>query len=271
MLPQSLTQVRIIVLSDLHYGNPYCSEKHFLRTLDYIKDNKNVYVFLNGDLCESAIKSSKGDIFSEKVPPGKQKKWVIKQLSPIKDRILGVTTGNHENRIYNETGVDLSCEIAEAVNAPYSPDGLLFKLSFGSGNEGHTDKPYVFWSYITHGYGGARTRGAKNSKLERASTFVDADWYAMSHDHVVNVEPDVVLKPDQRGTINEDGFLTGKVTAKRKMLIKTNAFLKWGGYAESGGFSPSDLATPLIWLLTPKSEMWEMLPDKPRQAVKVTV
>ena len=98
-----------------------------------------------------------------------------------------------------------------------------------------------------------------------------SDWYAMSHDHVVNVEPDVVLKPDQRGTINEDGFLTGKVTAKRKMLIKTNAFLRWGGYAEAGGFSPSDLSTPVIWLLTPKAPFWVNYPDRPKQEVKVCI
>jgi len=55
------------------------------------------------------------------------------------------------------------------------------------------------------------------------------------------------------------------------MLIKTNAYLKWGGYAEFGGFPPTDMATPLIRLLTPQSKHWEDLPDKPRRAVKVEV
>ena len=36
--------------------------------------------------------------------------------------------------------------------------------------------------------------------------------------------------------------------AHRKMLVKCNAFVKWGGYAEAGGFPPSDLAVPLIKL-----------------------
>ena len=148
---------------------------------------------------------------------------------------------------------------------------MLYKLSFGGGSSWHNDAPFVFWSYITHGFGGARTKAAKATKIERASTWVDADYYCMSHDHVVNVAPDIYLEHDNRGTLDEHGFLSGHVTAKRKMLIKTNAFLKWGGYAESGGFPPSDLATPLIWLLTPKSKAWELFPDKPRQAVKVTV
>ena len=239
--------------------------------MEYVKDNEDVYVFLNGDLCESSIKTSKGDIYHQVGTPQDQRDWVIERLNPIKSKILGVTTGNHENRIYNEAGMDISKDIAKAMQAPYQPDGLLFKLWFGAGVESHPNQQYMFESYITHGYGGARTKAAKATKIERASTWVNADWYAMSHDHVVNVAPDIYLESDRRGYQDSDGFMTGKVTAKRKMLIKTNAFLKWGGYAESGGFPPSDLTTPLIWLMTPDSPNWLLFPDKPRKAVKVTV
>ena len=272
ILPPELTQVRIVVISDLHYGNPYCSTNHFQRTLNYINENKDCYCFLNGDLCESSIRTSKGDIFKQVGTPQEQRDWVIEQLLPIKDKVLGVTTGNHEHRIYNETGVDITSDIAAALGTPYRPDGMLYKLSFGDNNNRTKGQPFVFWSYITHGYGGARTKSAKAAKVERLSTWVHADWYAMSHDHVVNVAPDVYLIPDNRGTVDKDtGFLTGKVTAHREMLIKTNAYIKWGGYSEFLGFPPSDLATPVILLLTPKSDMWDMMPEKRHQAVKVIV
>ncbi len=150
---------------------------------------------------------------------------------------------------------------------------MLFKLSFGDDNNSTRGRPYVFWGYITHGYGGARTKAAKIVKAERLATWINADWYAMSHDHVVNVAPDIGFLPDNRGTPDKDnpGFQTGRVSAHRKMIVKTNAYLKWGGYAEMGGFPPSDLATPLIRLVTPKSKFWEDDPNKPRQAVKVVV
>lgn len=271
VLPKDLTDVKIIVLSDLHYGNPYCSVKHFLRARDFIRGNNDVYCFLNGDLCESVIKTSKGEIYKQVGSPDDQKHQVVDWLLPIQDRILGMTTGNHENRIYEVAGTDISGYIAERLNIPYRPEGMLFKLSFGGGNNGHADKPFVFWSYITHGYGGARTKSAKAVKAERISNSIYGDWYAMSHDHVVNVAPDIYLMPDNRGTIDKDGFLSGKVTAHREMLIKTNSFLKWGGYAEMGGFPPSDLATPVINLLTPQSKQWELYPERPHQAVKVSV
>ena len=99
----------------------------------------------------------------------------------------------------------------------------------------------------------------------------------MSHDHVVNAAPDVYLLPDARTYPEKDkkgnltGFYYGRVQAHRKMLVKTNAYLKWGGYSEFGGFPPTDLTTPLISLLTPRSPDWIKYPDKPRKAVKITI
>ncbi len=270
VLDPNLTEVNVIVLSDLHYGNPYCSVKHFKRTVDFIKDNDNCFCFLNGDLCEAVTKLSKGDVYTQKITPQGQRDDVIIMLDSIKDKILGVTTGNHEQRIYNETGVDLTKDIAEALDVPYRAEGMLYKLAFGDCNNRTKGKPYVFWSYISHGYGGARTKSAKAVKVERMATWIHADYYAQSHDHVVNVAPNVYLMPDNRG-VEKDCFLSGKVTAHRSMLVKTNAYLKWGGYAEAGGFPPSDLSTPVISLLTPKSTYWKLYPEKPRQSVKVSV
>ena len=273
VLSPELTDLNIIILSDPHYGNPYCSVKHFSRTVEFIhnKDN-NCYCFLNGDMCESSIRTSKGDIYRQVGTPQDQRNWIIETLLPIKDRILGVTTGNHEERINRETGIDISKDIAEALGVPYRPEGMLFKISFGDYNNRTKGKPYVFWAYISHGYGGARTKSAKAVKVERMSNWIHADLYAQSHDHVVNVAPDVYLMPDNRGTLDEKtGFISGRVTAHREMLIKTNAYLKWGGYAEFLGFPPTDLATPLVKLLTPQSKFWETNPNKPERAVKIVV
>lgn len=271
VLPKHLTDVKVIVLADLHYGNPYCSLKHFLEVIRFVKEKENCYCYLNGDLLEAVTRQSKGDVYKQEDTPQDQRNDVIGMLMPIKDKILGMTTGNHEQRIYNETGVDLSADIAKALGVPYRPEGMFHKIRVGSGNSGHQEKPYVFTGYFSHGYGGARTKSAKAVKAERLAYMLHADWYAMSHDHVVNAAPNIFLEDDIRWTKGKDGFWSGKVTAHRSMLIKTNAFLKWGGYAEAGGFPPSDLSTPVIHLLTPQSKQWDDFPEKPRQAVKVSV
>lgn len=263
-------QLRLIAISDVHYGNRFFSMKHFDRTINFILVHDDARCVLTGDMCESTLRSSKGDIYKQVGTPQDQRDWIIERMLPIKDKILGVVTGNHEQRIYNETGIDISKDIAGALGVPYRQEGLLLKIFLGSGNKRIPDKQFVFSSYHTHGYGGARTKGGKSVKIERTSTFVDADFYTMSHDHDVNVAPGIYLMADNRGTIDkETGFLTGKITAKRKMLIKTNAYLKWGGYSEIGGFSPTDLTTPMIMLLTPEAEFWSNLSDRPEKAVRV--
>ena len=200
VLSPEFTELKIVVISDLHYGNPYCSIKHFMRTVDFIRTNEDCYCFLNGDMCESSIRTSKGDIFRQVGTPQDQRDWVIEQLLPIQHKVLGVCTGNHEERINKETGVDISKDIASALGVPYRAEGMLYKLSFGDGNNSHSGKPFVFWHYMSHGYGGARTKSAKAVKVERMSTWIHADFYTMSHDHVVSVAPDIYLMPDNRGT-----------------------------------------------------------------------
>ncbi|KKM65814.1 hypothetical protein LCGC14_1487600, partial [marine sediment metagenome] len=244
----------IAPISDVHYGNPLFSKRHFMDTIKYIGSKPNIYTILNGDLCESTIKTSKGEIFKQAGSPQDQRDWIIEKFYPVRKKILGMTIGNHEMRIYNEVGIDICKDIANALSVPYRASGMMLKISFGSGNEYHEDRPYTYWGYFTHGYGGARTKSAKAVKVERVGDRIHADFYLMSHDHEVNVAASVYLVPDPRTRSekdkkgNETGFTIGRMTARRKMLIKTNAYLKWGGYAEMGGFAPSDLATPIVKL-----------------------
>ncbi len=122
--------------------------------------------------------------------PGEQRDFIVEKFMPIKNKVLGVTQGNHERRIED---VDVAGDIAKALGVPYRAEGMLLKISFGSGNSGHPNKPYVYWGYFTHGYGGARTKSAKAVKVERVGQWLHADFYVMSHDHVVNVSPDIYL------------------------------------------------------------------------------
>jgi len=254
VLSPKFKELIIVPISDVHYGNPLFSPKHFQRTLDFISSKPNTFCILNGDLCESTIKTSKGEIFRQVGTPQDQRDWIIKKLLPIKDRILGVTMGNHELRIYNEVGIDICKDIAAALKAPYRPEGLLLKISFGGGNNRMQERPYIYFGYMTHGYGGARTKSAKAVKVERLGTWLHADFYIMSHDHVSNAAPDVYLMPDPHSRDEKDkegnltGFKIGSVIAHRKMLIKSSAFIKWGGYSEMGGFPPVDLENPVITL-----------------------
>jgi hypothetical protein len=261
--------IRFVIISDVHYGNPLFSLKHFQRTIDFIKNHDDVFAALNGDLLECATKSSKGNVYRQVQSPKQQRDDIIDILKPVKHKLVGMTTGNHELRL-QDADADFSEDIAKALEIPYRPAGMFYKLTFGRGNSSHDSKPYTFRGYWTHGYGGARTKSAKAVKAERLSAFTVSDFYAMSHDHDVNVAFLVKLQQDERGYKSQyEGFTQGKVSASRAVLIKTNAYLKWGDYSEMGGFMPSDLETPVLLLLTPESDYWNLVPDKPKKGVKV--
>lgn len=253
-LSKSLKFMYLFVLSDLHYGSPTCDINCFNRDISFIESNPNARVILNGDLIECVTKISKGDIYSQIGTPQEQMEAVYKILKRVQGKIIGCTEGNHEHRIREITGIDLTKDLASKLNVPYDPDGIYLKVSFGAGNEFHDEKQFVYWVYCTHGFGGARTKAAKAVKAERLGTWLHADLYCVSHDHVVNVAPDVYLMPDPRTSCQTDkdgdktGFNVGRVRAHRKELVKTNSYLKWDGYSRRLGYPPADLITPTIIL-----------------------
>lgn len=240
ILSPKFKSLEIDPLADAHFGNPYFSQHHFDKALARL-EIPNVYTVLMGDLLECVLKNSKGDVYGQTASPQDQRDWIIKQLYPYRHKILGMCAGNHERRIFQETGIDVCKDIANALDVPYRNEGILLKVMFGDNCNRTKGQPYTYFIYATHGYGGARTKSAKAVKVERLATWIDADVYIMAHDHVVNLAPDVYLKPDPRGMIDDDGFLSGAIIAKEKILVKTNAYLKWGGYSEAGGFPPVNL------------------------------
>jgi hypothetical protein len=259
-LSSLLKYVELFGLADYHYGNPASDRNCWLRAIDYIGSKEEAYAVLVGDLCECVVAGSKGDSYTQVGSPQDQRDRIIKDLLPIKHKLLGATGGNHEQRIYDRTGLDITKDIAASLNVPYDPDGILLKVSFGNNNNRTAGAPFTYWIHASHGYGGARTRGAKNAKVERMASFVQADVAIMGHDHDASLAPYEVLDPDPRGTLDEDtGFVKGRVKARRTLLVKAASFLKWSGYARQRGFAPSVLVQAAV-LLGGEAKPWPM-PD----------
>ena len=57
-------------------------------------------------------------------------------LLPIKDKIIGATTGNHEARAYRSDGIDMTRLVCRqlGVEQYYHPDGVLMFVRFGRRN-----------------------------------------------------------------------------------------------------------------------------------------
>ena len=89
--------------------------KRLLNRIEYIKNTPNAYCILNGDIIDNATKTSIGDTYTQVFNPMEQLSKAVEIFAPIKDKILCITHGNHENRTYKNEGINLSCLMAKQL------------------------------------------------------------------------------------------------------------------------------------------------------------
>ena len=237
-LPADLSCAYLIPISDLHIGDPVCNLDKFYRYRSWIEKTPNAYVILNGDILDAATKNSIGDVYGATMQPGEQLNLACEILEPIKDRILALISGNHENRIKRETGIDVSQILAQRLGTWYAGDEAYIKLRLGSQKD--TNKhPLVYTIYCTHGWGSGRTAGAKVNNLQRLGEICLADIYIASHTHFMTVHQDIILVPDLRNN---------QMVELKRTFVSSGAFVGRSSYAVRSGYKFSKQGSPRIRL-----------------------
>lgn len=231
-LGKDLKELRIIPISDVHIGDKLTNYKLLKEVLETIKDTPNVYTILNGDLCNTALKNSKSDVYLDELTPMEQVLRLIELLEPIKDKILVIGTGNHEDRISKDTNIDVIRLVARelGIEDRYADNWWYLFLRFGEKERGRkAEMCYQITGY--HGSGGGRKTGGKANRLEEMSQTVIADLYIMGHTH----------KPlSTKGAIYLPDYANNSLNKKQMYYLMTNSFLDYGGYGEKLGFPPTD-------------------------------
>lgn len=230
-LGKDIKELRIIPISDLHIGDKLTNYKVLKEVLQTIKDTPNVYTILNGDLCNTALKNSKSDVYSDELSPMEQINKLIEILEPIKDKILVIGSGNHEDRILKETNIDVIRLVAKqlGIEDRYADNWWYLFLRFGEKTQGRRcEMCYQISGYHGSGNGG-RKPGGKINRLTEMSQVVVADLYIQGHNHQQMATKTSIFIPDY-----------GNNTLNRKEMnfLMTNSFLEYGGYGEKLGFTP---------------------------------
>lgn len=89
----------LVGVSDLHYGNQNVNMEFVEKVLDFIKNNKYCWCFLNGDVLDNWTEiAPQGGIYEQTIRPEYQYEIMKEKLEPIKDSILAIIYGNHEGR-----------------------------------------------------------------------------------------------------------------------------------------------------------------------------
>lgn len=234
--------MRILPLADFHLGDIHSDFKKIQEYLAYIKDNDNVFTVLNGDMMDAAIQSSIGDTYGASLQPMEQLAQCVKIFDPIKDKILAVTPGNHEQRIYKSDGLDLTQLMCNqlGIGDRYSPASVLLFIRFGKNNiHFHHGRPVLYTIYCVHGSGGGRTEGGKVNRLMQLGNIIDADIFVHSHTHT----PAIVKTGYYRVSA-----ANSSVQKVDKLFVNTAATLDYGGYGELQSYKPTSIEMPIIVL-----------------------
>lgn len=242
-LPRSLKNVEIRIFADLHIGDRHCDLTAIQSELLYVRDTPNCYAILNGDILNNATKTSVSDSYAELLSPMEQLAMFVSLFEPIKDKILAITQGNHENRTYIKEGVDLTQVAAQQLGLldRYSKTGAVLFLKVGERKLSHGSKrvPVVYSFYIIHGSGGGRKEGAKAIRLADMASIIDVDVYIHGHTHLPMIMREGFYRTD---------ISNGVVKFVDKLFVNGSAQLEYGGYGEAFEFKPSSTLCPVIHL-----------------------
>lgn len=223
--------IQIYVLSDMHIGDANADLPTLKKIIEHIRNTPNMYVILLGDILNTALKTSKSDIYSETLNVMEAQKLALELLLPIKDKILAMTPGNHENRVWKEVGIDLSLWLAEklSVQDRYRNNNIALTIQFGSDVNGNPFRLNIFGQ---HGaYGGGRRLGAAMNALEDLDGIVgNADIYIRAHTHQpIQGSRNIFLFDDK-----------GNMHRRTKYYFNSPSVLNYGGYAAEKGYKPTD-------------------------------
>ena len=247
-LPRELPSIELHTFADEHIGDEHSDVKRVIQRIEYVKNTPNAYCIMNGDIMDNATKTSIGDTYTQVLNPMEQLAKAVELFEPIKDKILCITHGNHENRTYKKEGINLSRLIAKQLGLEdrYSPTSAVLFIRLGTQSRGHKEtngsgkvRKICYTGYVLHGSGGGRKEGAKAIRLADMASIIDCAFYIHSHTHLPMIMKQAYHRIDDRNSA---------VALVDKLFVNTAANLNYGGYGEAGEFKPSSKDTPVIYL-----------------------
>lgn len=242
-MPSTCKNPHLYIFADWHFESPNCNEELIRSEVAKVEADPDAIVLIGGDLFENATRQSVGDPYSLRMCPEDALAQVVKLLRPIKDKIVGITNGNHEARTSKQCGFDLMTAVVECLELQdiYDSAGVMLFVHWGQTAHDHSI-PCCKTVYIQHGDGiGGKTIGGKMTGAQRRSDIVpDADVIVCCHVHTPATWKEQYFRTDTRHDT---------VCKRERCYIVTGSALEYdGGYAEKYALRPSALVFPMAVL-----------------------
>jgi len=218
-------------LGDMHLGHKNFDLKKFKEYLDWAQTRDDLFIIGMGDYLESAIPTALPQAMWDQLStPEEQKKILIELLRPLKEKIIGLLTGNHELRIWIRTNIDPTKLLCKELGCRYLGHGgyLILKIN---------DQEYRL--ALFHGYGTTQKKGYHLKKVIETVGMDDADIVCIGHSHQLYHEVWARWR-----------IQNGRVIKHYIHGIRTGGFLRYPDYAKRLLYAPPIIGSPLVVLYT---------------------
>lgn len=240
--------IKIYPIADVHLGSVNHRRREWEHFISEIESDENAYLILNGDLVNNNVKNAPGSVYEDRIRPVEQKRLMVEYLKPIRERILCITSGNHERRSLKEVDQDITADIAAKLDIEdrYRENAAFVKICIGQRRHNQYMVPlqtYVFC--VTHGSGGGALPGGVINRNERfaTGTLEGVDCLIVGHTHKGQISRPSKLVVDKT---------RNKISVQDMLVISCVSWQQYGGYAMQKMLQPSATAKPQILTLKKK-------------------
>lgn len=232
-------EINIYPIADVHLGAVEHAETEWQAFLKRV-EQENAYLILAGDLLNNSTRGTKfANPFDEVLRPREAKMRMVEYLKPLKDRILCVVSGNHEQRTIRDTDQDMTYDICSKLDIEHLYRENIAYMCVSVGTRTNNSKPESTYTFaVTHGSGGGIYTGAAVNRNERFGNVVDGlDCFIAGHVHKGFVSKPVKIVIDVRNK---------RVSMKHYVVVSCVPWLAYGGYAARAMLLPAQTCDPQI-------------------------
>ena len=240
-----LKSIEVMCVGDFHLGDAYHSTEIMQDIVNWVKAKKNRFITIDGDIFNAALKSSISDVYSERETLQESMDKFENFIDSVgADRILVCIDGNHDQRVWNQVGIDPVRFVCNKKKVRYRSGEAYVTIKLGS--HGKSRGKIMYTLFVTHGVGGSRSAGGKLNNLMRLAEIVVADVYVQGHQH------DPVIKPR---VINEWSSQGNAIVQHKQVFVVTGSCLERGGYAVAKAYPPVLTKSPVLTFSGEKKEI----------------
>ena len=229
--------IQLIPLGDIHLGDKSCNYPKVKKMIDWISTQANARVILMGDLINGATKDSVGNaVYDEDFHGQDQLERMLELLYPIRNKIYGALHGNHEDRIMQRTGYNVTKLLSKSLGCKYYGYGQFIKIKI---------KKQSYGVYATHGSTGSKLPWTKIRGCLELAKHITADIYLYGHVH------DLQVHTQEVEMIQYNQLITDK-----RYFVLTGGYLNYhDSYAEMKNMIPSKQGSPVLQLSSKEKQV----------------